>query len=85
MQNSTPPDGATDPIGVERDIVLHQLYAACTLVLMGGLIGLVGVRLADAGTAATVGTAVIGAGAALLPTHAAATVSSRRARRSSER
>jgi hypothetical protein len=63
----TAPTGASQPAGPDRQIVLHQLYAACMLILAGAVIGLVGSRVADATTAATVGTAVIGAGAALLP------------------
>jgi hypothetical protein len=70
------PDRATDRTAdgtSDRGLILHQLYVACGLILAGAAFGLVGTRVADPTTGATVGTAVIGAGAALLPAGAAAT------------
>jgi hypothetical protein len=62
---------------LDRRIVLHQLYAACVLIIAGAGIGLIGLKMVDAASAATVGTAVIGAGAALLPSGAATAAAER--------
>jgi hypothetical protein len=61
----------------DRRIIIHQLYAACTMIIAGAALGLAGYKLADASVGATLGTAVIGAGAALLPSGAAAGAAAR--------
>jgi hypothetical protein len=53
----------------DRRITLNQLYAACVLILLGACIGLVGEEVGTASTGLALGTAVIGAGATLLPSH----------------
>jgi hypothetical protein len=50
-------------------ITLNQLYSACVLILLGACIGLVGEHVGSANTGLALGTAVIGAGATLLPSH----------------
>src|SRR3954447_1913886 len=72
-----PTDTPTDANAVDRRIIIHQLYAACALIIAGAALGLAGVKLADATLGATLGTAVIGAGAALLPSGAAAGAAAR--------
>jgi hypothetical protein len=47
------------------------------LIIAGAALGLVGFKLADATIGGTLGTAVIGAGAALLPSGAAAGAAAR--------
>jgi hypothetical protein len=56
----------------ERTVVLHMLYAGCMLIVLGAVVGIAGSKLVDATTGATLGTAVLGAGAAMLPTGAIA-------------
>jgi hypothetical protein len=53
-------------------IVLNQLYAAVVLMIAGAAAGIAGGKLSDTATAVAIGTALIGAGAAMLPTGAAA-------------
>lgn len=60
----------------DRIVVLHMLYAACMLIVLGAVIGIAGSKIVDATTGATLGTAVLGAGAAMLPTGAMAGVRS---------
>jgi hypothetical protein len=67
----------SDSTANDRRIIVHQLYAACALILGGAALGLAGIKLADATVGATLGTAVIGAGAALLPSGAAAGAAAR--------
>lgn len=56
----------------DRTVVLHMLYAACMLIVLGAVVGIAGSKIVDATTGATLGTAVLGAGAAMLPTGAIA-------------
>src|SRR4051812_8452760 len=68
---------STSPHDSDRRIIVSQLYVACVLILGGAVLGLVGYKVADAAIGATLGTAVIGAGAALLPSGAAASAAAR--------
>jgi hypothetical protein len=54
--------------GPDRGLVLNVLYASCTLIVLGAVVGILGARYVDPQTGGTLGTAVLGAGAALLPT-----------------
>jgi hypothetical protein len=56
----------------DRTVVLHMLYAGCMLIVLGAVVGIAGSKLVDATTGAALGTAVLGAGAAMLPTGAIA-------------
>jgi len=58
--------------GHDRTVVLHMPYAACALIVLGAIVGIAGSKIVDASTGATLGTAVLGAGAAMLPTGALA-------------
>jgi hypothetical protein len=62
----------TSNVSYDRKVVLHMLYAACMLIVLGAVVGIAGSKIVDATTGATLGTAVLGAGAALLPTGAIA-------------
>jgi hypothetical protein len=53
-------------------IVLNQLYGAIVLMIAGAGAGIAGGKLSDTATAVAIGTALIGAGAAMLPVGAAA-------------
>jgi uncharacterized membrane protein YeaQ/YmgE (transglycosylase-associated protein family) len=66
-------EGTTVPssnISYDRKVVLHMLYAACMLIVLGAVVGIAGSKIVDTTTGATLGTAVLGAGAAMLPTGA---------------
>jgi hypothetical protein len=61
------PDTQTQAPATQPRIVLNQLYAAVILMLAEAVAGIAGSELTEASTAISVGTALIGAGAALLP------------------
>src|ERR1700727_3401242 len=65
--------GAVD---ASRKQTTRQLIVACILMLAGAAVGVISVELKDTAVAAGFGTALIGAGATLLPAGASASANS---------
>jgi hypothetical protein len=59
-----------------RKVTTRQLIFACILMLVGAAVGVISVELKDTAVAAGFGTALIGAGATLLPAGASASANS---------
>jgi hypothetical protein len=63
---STNPEPDTTKSGLP--LVVHQLYVGVSLIVIGAVVGLIALTMSDSAAAAAIGSTVIAAGAALLPT-----------------
>lgn len=69
-------DHIANAVGASRKTTLLQLIFAAVLMLAGAAVGVISVELKDTAVAAGFGTALIGAGATLLPAGASASANS---------
>ena len=65
-------DHVAGAVDASRKQTMRQLIVACILMLTGAAVGVISVELKDTAVAAGFGTALIGAGATLLPAGASA-------------
>ena len=69
-------DHVASAVESSRKVTTRQLILACILMLVGAAVGVISVELKDTAVAAGFGTALIGAGATLLPAGASASANS---------